>query len=197
MTNKNITLSFDLGDPRSKKLAEVLGSEICKKIIKFLSEKIEASEKDIADALNSPLNTIEYNLKKLIESGIVEKSKNFFWSKKGRKIINYKLSNKSILIKPSFKKIPSKIKSITPVVIISGILALILRQITIAKQKTLSTFSEAETIIASFDTAERTAQIMTENGNFFFTQPSPAWIWFLGGMLVAIFIFSILNWRKL
>ena len=74
MTNeKFIMVSMD--DPISKKLAEVLGNDSCKKIINYLAEKNEASAKDISDALNMPLNTVDYNLKKLLESGFVEKKK--------------------------------------------------------------------------------------------------------------------------
>lgn len=196
MTRKNILISMDLDDENSKKIAEILGSKNCKKIIKFLSETEEASEKDISDNLNIPLNTTEYNLKKLIESGIVEKSKNFFWSKKGKKIINYKLSNKSILIQPS-KKIKSKISSIAPVAILSGFLALIVRQLTFAKEKVVE---NSENLLASIDTSqttEKTAQIIVEKGNFFFDSPSEVWLWFLSGMLIAIAIFSIINWRKI
>ena len=54
-----------LNDKRSKKIAEVLGNKTCKKIIDYLAETKQASEKDIADALNIPINTTEYNLKKL------------------------------------------------------------------------------------------------------------------------------------
>jgi DNA-binding transcriptional ArsR family regulator len=91
---------MDLTDERSKKIAEILGNKTCKKIIDYLSEVKEASEKDISDKLSIPINTVEYNLKKLIESGLIEKTKNFFWSVKGRKIDMYRLSNKKILISP-------------------------------------------------------------------------------------------------
>src|SRR3989338_6656651 len=91
---------MDMNDERTKKVAEVMGNATCKKIVEFLAETKEASEKDISDALGIPINTAEYNLKKLIESGLVEKTKNFFWSVKGRKIDMYRLSNKKILISP-------------------------------------------------------------------------------------------------
>ena len=75
-----------LDDERSRDIADVLSNSTCKKIIDYLSEIKEASEKDISDALEIPLNTAEYNLNKLIKAGLVEKAKNFFWSVKGRKI---------------------------------------------------------------------------------------------------------------
>ena len=91
---------MDMDDERSKKIAEVIGNKTCKKIIDYLSEVKEASEKDLADKLNIPINTVEYNLVKLVESGLVDKTKNFFWSVKGKKIDMYKLSNKKIVISP-------------------------------------------------------------------------------------------------
>ena len=46
-------------------------------------------------------------------------------------------------------------------------------------------------------TAEQAPQIVMDQGNIFINQPSPAWLWFLGGAVFALFIFAILNWRKL
>ena len=107
-----------LEDSKSKAIAEVIGSKTCKKIINYLAEKKEASQKDLSDALDIPMNTLDYNVKKLLESGFVQKRKNFFWSKKGKKIIMYELSNKSIVFSP--KKVNSeKIKSILPAFILT------------------------------------------------------------------------------
>ncbi|MBR9704825.1 helix-turn-helix domain-containing protein [Candidatus Pacearchaeota archaeon] len=117
---------MDLDDERSKDIAEVLGNKTCKKIIDFLSETKEASEKDISDGLGVPINTVEYNLKKLIKSGLVDKSKNFFWSRKGRKITMFKLAKKHIIISPKLKK-PSmeKLKAVLPVIFVAAILIVI------------------------------------------------------------------------
>ena len=81
-------MMFSLNED-TRKLAEILGNKTCKKIIEYLSEQKEASETDIAKALQIPLNTTEYNLKKLIHIGLVEKTQNFFWSVKGKKIPIY------------------------------------------------------------------------------------------------------------
>ena len=124
-------LLFSIEDNSAKKLAGILGNKTCKKIIDVLAEK-EASEKDLANELKIPINTIEYNLKKLLEAEIVEKTKNFFWSKKGKKIPMYKVSNKSIVISPK-SKLLSDLSSILPVAILSGLGALIIRQYYIAK----------------------------------------------------------------
>jgi len=61
-----------LDDERAGNITEVLKNSTCKKILNFLGDIKEASEKDISDSLKIPLNTVEYNLKKLIKSGLVK-----------------------------------------------------------------------------------------------------------------------------
>lgn len=177
-------------DERSKHLADVLGNKTCKKIIELLAEKSELSEKDISDNLKFPINTIEYNLKKLIQAELIEKSKNFFWSKKGKRIPTYKLSNKSIIISPKSSKINSKIKSILPVALLSGLGAFLIK----------SFFYSQQIIQKGTDTNLASGFAQTNaipNGNIFLIQSSPAWIWFLAGTLFTLVIFTIINWRKL
>ncbi len=109
---------MNLNDKRSKKIAEVMGNKTSKKIIDYLSYNSEKSEEDIAKALDMKINTVEYNLKKLLDSGLVEKSKKFFWSKKGKKIPLYKLAKKHIVISPKNSR-PNfaGLKTIIPVII--------------------------------------------------------------------------------
>jgi inhibitor of cysteine peptidase len=123
--DKFIIMGID--DDRSKDIAEVIGNKTCKKIIDFLAETKEASEKDISDALKIPLNTIEYNLNKLIKVGLVEKTKNFFWSIKGKKIVMYKLANKHIVISPKSKPKMDTLKALIPFlsIIVIALIALI------------------------------------------------------------------------
>ena len=120
-------IMFGLDDEKSKYLAEILANKTCKKIIDYLSEINEASEKDISNALSMPINTVEYNLNKLIKAGLVEKTKNFFWSIKGKKIPMYKLAKKHIVISPKSKK-PSLdlLKTIIPAILIVAFLGVIL-----------------------------------------------------------------------
>ncbi|MFH1310984.1 MAG: beta-propeller domain-containing protein [Nanoarchaeota archaeon] len=125
MNDKFIMMNID--DERSKKVAEVLKSDTCKKILDYLAENKEKSEEDIAKNLKMPINTVEYNLKKLVESGLVERAKNFFWSKKGKKINLYKPANRHIVISPKKKPDMNILKTILPVIIaIVAIIALVL-----------------------------------------------------------------------
>jgi len=186
-------------DDRAKNLARVLGNKTCKKIIDFLSEK-EASEKDIADSLKVPINTIEYNLKKLLEAELIEKSRNFFWSRKGKRIDVYKLSNKSIIIAPKNSEVSSKLKSLLPAVFLTGAITFLI-------------YAYEKTKLVSTNVLQKGAEVSVTNAdNFYsspveesvrftatniFTQPHPVWIWFLAGALLSLLIISIVNWRKL
>jgi len=121
MTDDKFIL-MGLDDEKSGHIAEVLKNKTCKKILNFLAERREASEKDISDGLKIPINTAEYNLKKLIKSGFVDKTKNFFWSVKGKKIPMYKLARKHIIISPSKKPNLNYIKSILPAIVMALVL---------------------------------------------------------------------------
>jgi uncharacterized secreted protein with C-terminal beta-propeller domain len=123
---------MNMDDSRSKSIAEVLGNETCKKILDYLAENKEKSEEDISKDLNMKLNTVEYNLKKLLDTGLVEKTKNFFWSKRGKKISLYKVAKKHIVISPrSTKPNMNALKTIIPVILIAAVvvvLAILLSQ---------------------------------------------------------------------
>ena len=185
---------FSMEDARIKSIAEILGNKTSKKIINFLSETKEASEKDISDKLKIPMNTVEYNLKKMVQAGIIEETKNFFWSPKGRKIKMYKFANKSIVISPKNSKLSSEIKQIIPIAFISGIAAVGLKYYFDAKSLVQSSVEETP-VYAMVKVAEAGNIINTEN----------YWLLFLTGALfviIAIIILKIvmyswsIEWRK-
>src|SRR3989344_9293576 len=111
----NSSINIDLDDPRTGLVAEALANKTCVKILSLLAEH-ELREVDIAKKLELPINTVEYNLNKLINSGLIEKSKIFFWSVKGKKTPTYKVANRKIIISP--KRI---IKGVVPAVLVSGV----------------------------------------------------------------------------
>lgn len=141
MDDKFIMMGID--DERSKKVAEILGNKTCKKIIDYLSETQEASEKDIAEALGIPINTVEYNLMKMVDAGLVEKAKNFFWSVRGKKIGMYKLARKHIVISPRpYKPSLTVLKTILPIIAVLAIAALLIGLLPHYEEKTeLNKFS--------------------------------------------------------
>lgn len=183
-------LLIELGDERSKKISQVLGNKTCKKIINLLSETKEASEKDISDNLKIPMNTVEYNLKKLLEAGLIEKTKNFFWSKKGRKIDMYKISNKSIVISPKSKKISRELKSILPALVLSGVGALVIRQYFMFKEHVTKA---TDNVMFSATQAGSEMASRIPEGTLLDMQVSNFWLWFLGGAIFSLLIISILK----
>ena len=198
-----------LDDKRSKKIAEVIGNKTCKKIIDYLSETKEASEKDIADKLAIPINTAEYNLNKLIESGLIEKTKNFFWSVKGRKIDMYKLSNKKIIISPK-----SSFKGILPafVAVLTGsfIIKVITDKLSYANYASQELFvnGEVRNIVSDAGTGALKASVKDVQTTSSFAPSiqniclntnsicSQAWAWFLFGGLITILVFLLINQYK-
>lgn len=200
---------ISLDDEKAKSLADVLGNKTCKRIIDHLTVHSEASIKDLADFLHMPMNTVEYNIKKLVAADLVQKRTNFFWSKKGKKIVMYELSNKSIIIAPKNSNIGSKLKSILPVAFIS--LAGAFAVYVFDKVRAVANFSP---VMNSGEGVMYAAKSSTENVisvaapevqrmvsdsivNGFNYAPSLSWLWFLGGAVLALFIFSIVNWKKL
>jgi DNA-binding transcriptional ArsR family regulator len=179
-----------MGDKKAKGIAEILRNETSKKILDLLSERAEASEKDIASDLGMRINTVEYNLKKLLNTGLIEKSKRFFWSRKGRKIDMYKVAKKHIVISPKETKPSlSKLKSIIPVLLISLVFAFFVMYYFSGQQVFKAGF-EAEPMATVTTLAEREATTS-------FLTAQNYWLWFFIGAVVAVVIFAIWNWKKL
>jgi predicted transcriptional regulator len=198
MTNENNFMLVSLEDSKSKAISEVLGSKTCKKLIGYLSEKKEASQKDLSDALDIPMNTLDYNIKKLLDSGFIQKRKNFFWSKKGKKIVMYELSNKSIVISP--RKSPSqKFKSILPAFILTaaGTFAVWAYE-KISYSKEIFSNSVADSSETFLLKGAEIVPVAVDSANYLITPPPTSiWAWFLAGALLMILILSIINWKKL
>lgn len=207
--DENHFMLISLEDSKSKAISEVLGSKTCKKIIGYLSERKEASQKDLSNALTIPMNTLDYNIKKLLDSGFIQKRKNFFWSKKGKKIVMYELSNKSIVISPK-KSSSQKFKSILPAFILTAVGTFAVwtyEKISYAEQYAREnivtpTIDSSQNILMKGAEAASSAGIqtgVTSDYSYLATTPHSTllWPWFLAGALLMILIISIVNWRKL
>jgi predicted ArsR family transcriptional regulator len=204
MSDENFIM-VSLDDSKSKEISEVLGSKTCKKVIAYLSENKEASQKDLSDNLKIPMNTLDYNMKKLLSSGFIQKRKNFFWSKKGKKIIMYELSNKSVVI--SHKKTSGeKLKSIIPAVFLTaaGTFAVwTYEKISMAS----SAFQRTTMGTGTTNVLDKAAETVSETAGssaptllsqeLFFQSTPLLWGWFLAGALFVLLVYSIINWRKL
>lgn len=206
--DENHFMLISLEDSKSKSISEVLGSKTCKKIIAYLSDKKEASQKDLSDALNIPLNTLDYNIKKLLKSGFVQRKKEFFWSKKGKKIIMYELSNKSIVISPK-KPTSQKLKSIIPAFILTAVGTFAVWTYEKIKYATNYAIENVQQPALDYITRESPEILLKGAGaasstvasssytSLAASSPILIWPWFLAGALLITLIFSIINWKKL
>jgi len=186
---------LSLDDEKAKDLADVMGNKTSKKILTLLANQ-EKSESDIAKELNQPINTIEYNLKKLVNAGLIEKSKDFFWSVKGKKIPVYKLSNKYIVIMPKQK---SNLKIFLPLIAVLGLTTL---GINYLSNKTALIANNAPQILKASESATSgasmgkpltDAMIASANPsilNWFLSTP---WAIFIAGSVLAIATYFIIK----
>jgi len=190
-------LMVEIDDSRINGLAEVLSNKTSRKILEFLSEN-EVSETEIVNKLGIKASTVNYNIKKLLYVGLIEKSKNYAWSVKGKKIPFYKVSNKKIVISPKSSK---GVKSLVAALGLTGVLALVVKglqnNLYMAYDSGLSKgmeYAESSGIAVSPDMvgSDKIISGISQGMNV-----PQLWIWFLLGGIVALTIFMILNWRKL
>jgi DNA-binding transcriptional ArsR family regulator len=198
MTEKYLLFSLD--DEQSKKLGEVISNPSAKKIANFLADR-EASASEIASALNMPLNSVGYNIEKLLDAGIVEKVGGFLWSEKGKKIEKYKIANKLIVISPKRGNVYSKLKGILPAIIASGIItgaaAWFYRTPSeIMKGAADTTERTGEAMLAAAPAAANTGAGTTAIQNIS-NIPLEPWMLVGAGCLIGIAVLVLWNWRKL
>ena len=179
----------DLDDSRIDSIADAISNKTAKKIVALLSEE-EMSEWEIARKLGLPLNTIDYNVKKLTKAGLIEPVKGFFWSSKGKRILSYRVSNKKIVISPR-----SIIRGVVPAVLLSVLGALALRYFLSASYVANETLSKAPLYADQASEIERSvgsvgSEVLSAGA------ASSIWLWFLFGALFALIILLAWNWRK-
>jgi len=180
---------FSLEDEKARALGEAISNPACKKIVNFLADK-EASASDISKELGMPLNNVDYSIKKLIGAGIVEKSKKFLWSVKGKRIENYRVVNKVIVISPRKTEVYSKLKELVPAVFVSaiftGVLGWYFRALAVVQK---SADVAAESLMA----ASAQAPLVSSYSPSY---PLSPWIWFAFGWVVMLFILFMWSWKR-
>ncbi|OIO41217.1 hypothetical protein COU56_05085 [Candidatus Pacearchaeota archaeon CG10_big_fil_rev_8_21_14_0_10_31_9] len=197
MAKKYIMLELD--DEKLKILSDVLSNKTAKKILEYLADK-EASEGEISSELNLPANTVNYNIKNLIEAGLIETGKNWKWSVKGKKILKYKVANKKIIISP---KSSSSVNKILGAFAVTGVFALVIKLFGLTQNNAGTNSNYATDYGMELSKVASDAVGSGANSGAGIAQAvqtaqiSNVWIWFLLGGIVALVIFMILNWRKL
>ena len=121
MTEEETFVLVGLKDSESKNIAQSITNDTCRKILNFLGEKKEATESQIAEKLDIPPSTANYNLEQLKKVGLVT-AKHFVWSEKGKRVLIYTLAKKLIIIAPeSTYGLKEKLRSILPTVLIGAL----------------------------------------------------------------------------
>lgn len=194
MTKSSILI--DLDDPKTARIAEVLSNKTSKKIVSLLAEK-DMSESEIASSLKIPANTVNYNIKKLSEAGLIERVEGFLWSQKGKRVYRYRASNKKIVISP----IRSKIKGVIPAVLAS-VAGAILVKVFVGSYSSVNNVgggasgeiyrTAAEDSVAAM--AENAPGIVESAGGSVVSSLSniySPWAWFLLGAWFALLVFVL------
>jgi len=178
MDEKHILVS--LGDEKVKEIGEVIGNKSCNRILDLLAgESLAVS--DIARKLKMPINTTDYNVKKLVRAGLIE-SDSHWWSVKGKKMPTYRVSNRKIIISPR----KSVAKVFAWVVGLTGLSALTLREVMKPAEVLVS---EAPMMMAEFDSLASSGAIESVG---FWSGLGP-WSWFLIGAWFAVVLFFVIT----
>ncbi len=183
-SEKFIMVSLD--DEKSKDLANVISNDTSRRLLAYLSEK-EASESDIAKSLGLPLSTVHYNIQNLLKSNLIE-IKDFYWSGKGNKVNIYTIAKKFIVIAPKGSKVPSAIKSLIPVALISLAATAL---IAFVSRNSAQNFAASIPMPAKEVAIEQSVSTGTSIASKLSFLPGYAF-WFLAGSLFAIIIYLLI-----
>ena len=187
----------------SKSVAPALSNETAQKILTYLTENKEATESKLAEKLGIPLPTIHYNIQQLKKVNLI-KSKEFFWSKKGKKMKIFTLAKKFIIISPgSQENTLSKLKSLLPVTILSFVGAGFIHLYQKSKIATLNIESAIERDALSQEVAGKVVPTMDQAvievtntaSETLVSEPNIA-LWFLAGSLLSIALVFTFNLMK-
>lgn len=189
MAKKNFLL-LSLEDSKTRKIANIVSNESCRKILDCLADK-EATESEIAKSLNIPISTVHYNLRQLTDAGLLI-AEEFHYSEKGKEVYHYKLANKYIIIAPKKTSgIREKLMGILPAALAAvgaaGIIHL--------ANNYLSKAASAEVAVAKSAMMQESALAMAPEAP---AEAAPLLtqnlaLWFLAGALFALLIYFIVG----
>lgn len=193
----------------SKSVADALSNKTAQKILSYIAENQEATESQLAEKLSIPLPTVHYNIQQLKKANLL-KSKEFYWSKKGKKMRVFSLAKKYIIISPSKSKTTLRqLKGLLPVTFISIIGAGLIhlyqkskvvmtdtgQEIARAVPETIEQEADSAMSKATGEMAGTLTNNITETIPQIIQEPNYA-LWFLIGSLTAILLVFIYNLIK-
>jgi len=194
MTKEKFVL-VSLKESKAKELAQVISNESCRKILDYLAEK-ESTETELAKKLELPISTVHYNLKHLVEAGLVE-AEEFHYSEKGKEVNHYKLANKYVIIAPkSTFGLKEKLKSILPVGLITVATAGLIHLFTGRTARFGAVGVQKAVMTAAPETERALAdEVIVETAPIFSSETNIA-LWFLIGALSALIIYTIIEYIR-
>jgi DNA-binding transcriptional ArsR family regulator len=128
-TKKLLVLS--LGDEASKKVSQAIANDTARDILDLVADE-PLSSSTIAERLEIPLTTVQYNIEKLTEAGLID-VKEKRWSKKGRTIKVYGPKRKLLIIVPENigkEDILGAVRKYLGILLFAGLAAVMLEFIT-------------------------------------------------------------------
>jgi DNA-binding transcriptional ArsR family regulator len=175
---------LSLKEGQSKRLAQVIGNETCRRILDYLADRDFTTESTAAKDLGLPLSTVHYNLKALRESGLVVADE-FHYSGKGKEVPHYRLAKKYIIIAPREERgVLDRLKKLWPLAAVAVGVAAVME----AVQRFLLDSGEKVAADAGVRMLAESAPRAAEEASRF---PSPVTVWFLVGTLFAIVAFAL------
>ncbi|RLG35843.1 hypothetical protein DRN98_00315 [Methanosarcinales archaeon] len=124
-TEKLLVLSLD--DAESKKISQVIANDTARDILDLLADE-PLSSTEISERLDIPLTTVQYNIEKLTEAGLID-VKAQRWSKKGRTIKIYGPRRRLLIIVPERigkEDILGAVKRYIGVLLFAGLISVVL-----------------------------------------------------------------------
>ncbi len=187
MAKKNFLL-LSLEDAETRKVANVVSNDSCRKILDYLAEH-DSTESELAEKLKMPISTVHYNLQQLMETGLIV-SEEYHYSKRGKEMNHYRLANKYIIITP--KKtfgIKQKLRMILPSVIIIAVASGFVHLLTTASAPLPMLKQEAaDALMAAAPAAG--AEALSASSPMLPVLPSAS-LWFVVGAIVAIITYLL------
>lgn len=177
---------IDFNDPRAASVAEVISNKSCKKILSLLASS-EFSESELASKSGLPVSTVNYSMKKLVASGLVEKTRHLI-SSKGKSVPMYRVSEKHIVISPK-----TLVRGTLPAIFVGAALALGLKFWGDYSVKAVNDAGGNE--VAKFATTQ-VQDISSGVVTSTIVNSSNAWAWFFIGTLIAVLVVLLWNWSK-
>lgn len=167
-----------MGDKKLKAVTNAVNNPKCRNILDLLAEKGKATESEIAKELDAPISTVHYNLKQLVNAGLVVADE-YHYSKKGREVNHYRMANRYIIITPGETKgIRQKLASILPAALISVVAGVMIKYLYAPESKSVAESGPMMAVRSAPPSAPDLA------------------LWFLAGAAFFLVVFLLWNYLR-